>query len=423
MNYFTTDLYETKREIVIFSDKLASGLSKPECKFVMDMMFGLSRSQSVLLSDIARSLDENIKLRYTIERLSSHLENMNDHEIAILRNNYNKLVLKNIDKEPLVLLDDSEIIKKYGKKFEDLCMVRDASSLKDDIYPGYHVCEATVVTKNEKQPISLYSHIYSSESSGFKSMNDETLKSIEYVKSVIEGRCTFVCDRGYDANIYYDYFIDKNENEDDFVIRLKENRILLFKGKAKKVGEIAQRRKGKVKMKMYFSKGDAEVYVSHTRVELPTHKGKTLYLVIIYGLSEEKPMMLLTNKVIKNKKDVHKIVRAYMSRWRIEENFRFKKQQYGFENMRVRKLKAMNTLNMMLMMHIGHIGMLAEKVDKKLLVIKMIERGKSIKGRTYLWYYQISRGIKEILKYAHKGIKEFQGIREKKEYVQLELKL
>ena len=94
MNYFTTDLYETKREIVIFSDKLASGLSKPEYKFVIDMMFGLSRSQSVLLSDIARSLDENIKLRYTIERLSSHLDNMNDHEIAILRNNYNKLVLK-----------------------------------------------------------------------------------------------------------------------------------------------------------------------------------------------------------------------------------------------------------------------------------------------------------------------------------------
>ena len=73
-------------------------------------------------------------------------------------------------------LDDSEIIKKYGKKFENLYMVRDASSLKDDIYPGYHVCEATVVTQNEKQPISLYSHIYSTESKGFKSMNDETLK-------------------------------------------------------------------------------------------------------------------------------------------------------------------------------------------------------------------------------------------------------
>lgn len=135
----------------------------------MDMMFGLSRGQSVLLSDISRALDEDIKLRYTIDRLSAHLENMNDHEMDILRNNYNQLVL----------LDDSEIIKKYGKKFEDLCMVRDASSLKEDIYPGYHVCEATVVTQNEKQPISLYSHIYSTESKGFKSMNDETLKSIE----------------------------------------------------------------------------------------------------------------------------------------------------------------------------------------------------------------------------------------------------
>lgn len=145
----------------------------------MDMMFGLSRGQSVLLSDISRALDEDIKLRYTIDRLSAHLENMNDHEMDILKNNYNQLVLKNIDEEPLVLLDDSEIIKKYGKKFEDLCMVRDASSLKEDIYPGYHVCEATVVTQNEKQPISLYSHIYSTESKGFKSMNDETLKSIE----------------------------------------------------------------------------------------------------------------------------------------------------------------------------------------------------------------------------------------------------
>lgn len=157
-----------------------------------------------------------------------------------------------------------------------------------------------------KQPISLYSHIYSTESKEFKSMNEETLKSIEYIKSIIEKKCTFVCDRGYDANIYYEY----------------------------------------------FSKKDKEVYVSHTRVELPLYKGTILNLVIVYGLSEQKPMMLLTNKEIKSKKDVYKIVRGYMSRWRIEENFRFKKQQYGFENMRVRTLKPMNVLNTILMMHI-----------------------------------------------------------------------
>lgn len=421
MNNFNTNLYETKREIINYSNKIAEGLKKPTAKFIMDMLYGLSKNQSVMLSDISRALDENIKLNYTIDRLSKNLERISDEELEIIRDNYNRAVLNEIDKEPLVLLDDSEIIKKYGKKFEDLCKVRDASSLKDDIYPGYHVCEATLITKKEKQPISLYSYIYSTESKKFKSMNEETLKSIEYVKSIIERKCTFVCDRGYDANIYYEYFLNEECN-DDFIIRLTEKRKLLFKGKSKKASEIAVKRKGKIKMNMYFSKEDKEVYVSHTRVELPLYKGKILNLVIVYGLSEEKPMMLLTNKEIKSKKDVYKIVRGYMSRWRIEENFRFKKQQYGFENMRVRTLKSMNVLNTILMIHIGHIGIMAEKINSKLLVIKIIERSKSLKGKAYLWYYQISNGIKEILKFAHTGIKRFQEMK-KKTFEQLYLEL
>ncbi len=82
-------------------------------------------------------------------------------------------------------------------------MVLDASSLnKKDIKPGYHVCEASVITKYEAHPISVYSKIYSTKTKGFVSKNEETLKSIEYVKSFICKRCTFVMDRGYDANIF-----------------------------------------------------------------------------------------------------------------------------------------------------------------------------------------------------------------------------
>ena len=56
-------------------------------------------------------------------------------------------------------------------------------------------------------------------------------------------------------------------------------------------------------------------------------------------------MMLATNKAIKSKEDVVSIVRTYMSRWRIEEYFRFKKQHFGFENFRVRSLMSINNLN------------------------------------------------------------------------------
>lgn len=422
MNYFTTDLYETKRDIVTFSKHLSKGLTKPEAKFVMDMQYGISASQNILISNIARTLQEPIKLGNTIERLCNHLNNMSEETLELIKRNYYKQVVKTLPNEPLVLLDDTEIVKLHGKKFEDLCMVRDASAVKETIAPGYYVCEATVVTEKEKQPISLFSHIYSTNSKGFISKNDETLKSIKAIKQVLPQKCTFVGDRGYDANVYYKCFLQENNN-DDFVIRLKENRNLLFKNIEKNVGEIARKRKGKIKMNLYFQDLDKEVYISHTKVSLPCKPKQTLTLVIVYGLSEENPMLLLTNKMVSCKEDVIRIVRAYMSRWRIEEHFHFKKEQYDFEDMRVRTLKGMNALNTMLMIHIGYIGILAENINKKLLVIKLVERSKSLKNRAYMWFYQVSNGIVNVLKYAHHGVQEFHERKVKERNKQLQFNL
>ena len=87
-------------------------------------------------------------------------------------NNYLNEVSKNIDKEnAIVLFDDSDINKEYSKKLEDLDRIIDASSQDKKIVNGYHVCEATVLTKNEKQPISIYSKIYSCKSHNFISKN------------------------------------------------------------------------------------------------------------------------------------------------------------------------------------------------------------------------------------------------------------
>ena len=64
-----------------------------------------------------------------------------------------------------------------------------------------------------------------------------------------------------------------------------------------------------------------ELMISYTKATLPYNK-KEYTLVIVYGLSEEHPMKLLTNIDIKEKEDVIKIVRLYLSRWRIEEHFK-----------------------------------------------------------------------------------------------------
>ena len=171
-----------------------------------------------------------------------------------------------------------------------------------------------------------------------------------------------------------------------------------------------------------FDNEEYNLTVSYTKATLPYNK-REYQLVIVYGLSEEHPMKLLTNIDIKDKESVIKVVRLYLSRWRIEEHFRGKKQEYDFENMRVRTLKSMNNLNMMLTIHLGHIAILADKMDKKLLSIKIIYASKSLKQDVIVWLSQFARGIKEILKYAHEGIKKWQQIEKRGEYKQLELRL
>ena len=417
----TMNSYEMKRDIVNFSKKVSEGVNKSTSKFVMDMEYGLAKSGSCLISEIARSLDENIKLNYTIERLCDNLSNMYDDEKELIWNNYLDEVKKNVDLDsPIVLFDDSDINKEYSRKLEDLDRVVDASSQEKKIVNGYHVCEATILTKNEKQPLSIYSKIYSCKSKTFESKNKYTIESIHAAEKIVGEKFIGVFDRGYDDNKIFNY-MEKNKHK--FVVRLDDQRVLLFKGIKRNVEEVSKTRKGKIKMTALFDDNEEkELMISYVKAILPYNK-KEYTVVFVYGLSEEHPMKLLTNIKNEEKEDAIKIVRLYLSRWRIEEHFRGKKQEYDFENMRVRTLKAMNNLNMMLTIHLGYIAMLVDKMDKKLLVIKIIESSKSLRRKIIVWLSQISRGIKEILKYCHTGIKEWQEIEIREKYKQLEFKL
>ncbi len=408
-----------KREIGKFTKKITKNLDKVSKKFVMDMQYGLSKSKSCLISEISRALDEKINLKNTVERLCNNLVRLTEEQRNIIKNNYYKEIKKYFGEEPVAIFDDSDINKEYSKKLEDLDKVIDASSSNKETVNGYHVCEAVILGKNEKQPFSVYSEIYSCKSKDFVSMNKYTTDSIDTVINVLKRKCNMVFDRGYDDNKIIDY-VDKSENY--FVIRMNDKRTFLFKGKKKNAYQEALKRKGKVKMELWFEEEKYEVSVSHTKVTLPYNK-KDYELVFVYGLSEERPLILLTNRRIHSKEEVIKVVRLYFYRWRVEEYFRSKKQEYDFENMRVRTLKAMNNLNLMLMIHMGHMAMLIEDMDKKLLTMKIIEASKSLKRKVLVWFYQMARGIKEILSNARTGIKALEKIETREKEKQLYFKL
>ena len=105
MDNFTINNYEMKRDIINFSKKICEGASKPELKFTMDMIYGISKSKDVLLSSIAGALDEDTKKAYTIDRLSDNLaSDMNEN----IDKNYMDMAMNSLGDNPIFIIDGSD---------------------------------------------------------------------------------------------------------------------------------------------------------------------------------------------------------------------------------------------------------------------------------------------------------------------------
>ena len=399
MTNYTKLSYQLKRKTTNFSKKISKNISKPKTKFVTQTIYGLLKGQSILLSDIARSLKEKITLKKTIDRLSRNLKNFDEHKN--IKENYINNINSYITDNTVFCCDKSDIAKPYGEKMEAIDYIRDGS--KNERAKGYDTFEIAALTDKKQLPIGIYSKIYSRLEKGFKSRNIEAFKGLDFVEKHFGNKGVYALDRGYDANKYYKYFIKGNKN---FVIRSRKNRNVIYKGKTLNILKLAKLYKGKY-VNYYTDKHGRKrkVKFSYAPIKLPALKNKDLTLVIIHGRGKE-PMMLITNIKPKAKKLTLAILKAYIKRWKIEEYFRFKKQQFDFENIRVRSLNSIRTLDLLLTMAIGLIAKFsAQRKTKLKYFVKKI--AKRIYDIPKFDYYTIADGIKGILEKTTSGIKKF----------------
>lgn len=400
MTNFTTNTYTMKREILTFSNKVSSSLNKSDSKFTADMTYGILASNSCLLTDIVDQLHETTKKVNAVERLSKHLVKGVPEDTI---NSYHQIISKWIPSDPVIHIDDSDIIKPKGYKFESLDRVRDGSrsTQSKTVYEkGYHVTEACVLSNNH-HPISIFSSIYSSKVKNYTSANTITFEAIKQGVELFP-RATYVMDRGYDDN---KMFLKLDEQDQDYIIRLTAKRKLLYHNKWTKATELRNRRKGKIKMPLHYRGKEHQAYLSHVKVQI-TASRKEIYLVLVYGITEH-PMMLATNKEIKSKEDVIRIAKFYFSRWRIEEYFRSKKQLFKFEQFRVRKLTAINALNFYITLCMAFLTHISMKSETNALLIAIIKTANPIKNKVDFKYYRIAKGIKGILAYSREGIRSW----------------
>lgn len=96
--------------------------SKPQHKFLNQIVFGLQSAKDIKLSNVVRALDEPIKLKKTEERLSRNLATQGMDE------KLNALIAaqgaSRIGRDTLIIVDPTDIHKEYAENHQVLDVMR-----------------------------------------------------------------------------------------------------------------------------------------------------------------------------------------------------------------------------------------------------------------------------------------------------------
>ncbi len=410
MNHHSITSSNIKRSLLRFSERISQGLSRPEFKFVTQMIYGILSAQSCHLSKIARSLNEKSSLKKTIDRLSRNLNSFSEQEA--LTNNYVSKVKSVFTDSTLLVVDGGDVTKAYSPKMEHIGKVRDGST--GAIAQGYPTLGVAALTPERKMPICVYSRVYSASETGFISEDDEVLKALDFLSAHFKKSNPRVFDRGYDANIYYERLA---KNGEAFVIRAKKNRDVIYKGKRINILALAKRFKGKYSLKFRKKNGmQADCKISVVPIALPCMPNERLNLVICNGFGQD-PLMLITNLKSEDPRLSVAVTKVYLLRWRIEEFYRFKKQQFGFEDFRVRSMASIRNLDLLVTIAIGWIGLMSEKCEESSVIMELIHISKRIYGIPKFVFYAIADGFFALIAKAASGIEHM--LRKKPKSAQL----
>lgn len=385
-----------KAQLTKFSSELCTGLSKPLEKFVGQMLFGIQASQDVKLSNIARSLKDGIPLIKTEDRLS---RNLKAEELeAKLAPRLAKMASQRVEANTVLCLDLSDIRKEYAKKMEYLAPVHDGST--GEIHAGYWLCDITGAAVNGSEIVPLYQKLYSAGAKDFTSENAEVLAGIDLVRTHTQGRGIWAVDRGGDRKKLLEPLLDRHER---FVIRSTGKRFVIDRKNMKRsVAELGAKCRLRYQARIVkIQDGQEKTWDLRYGVEPIRLAGRDeqLSLVVVAGWGEE-PMLLLTSALdgARDSQSLWWIVQIYLTRWKIEETFRFIKQSYNLEDIRVMTYQRLKNL-VVLVTAAAYFAatFLGQKMKLRILCEKLLIISQRFFGIPPFRFYALADGIQKIL--------------------------
>jgi len=392
-----------KQQVRRFSGELSVGLGKVASRFVEEMVYGISATGSVKLTEAARALEEGIALHATHKRLSARLDE--EGLGARVSANLLRVGAPTIRPETLLIVDPSEVTKKYARKMQYLATVRDGSA--QTFGNGYWLCAVVGCEVDGREIVPLSQRLWSQAAPEVVSENATVREQVAEVLAATDYRGILVYDRGGDRReLLVPWTQDRRVR---YLVRQRGDRQLAYKGKRKSGTELAGLCKTPYAETVVREKdGKEQVYFlefGFLPVRLPEHAARPLWLVVVKGFGAE-PLLLLTTQPLRlNRAVVWWVVRAYLTRWRIEETIRFIKQSYEFEDVRVLTYRRLQNLAVLVLAAAQFAAVwLGARLKLEVLAEHVLDAAKRIFGVPDFKYYALADGLAAIFRRVGKGL-------------------
>ena len=226
------------------------------------------------------------------------------------------------------------------------------------------------------------------------------LNAIRCVAAATDKKGIWAIDIGGDRR---EIIIPLLDNELQFVIRQKGDRhILLPSGRRCAIERAAQwcrateERIVEVEREGYTAK--KHLKLGTLPVRLPERPQKPVWLVVIRGLSPH-PVLLLTNVPPKSgMKHAEWIADVYLTRWKCEETYRFLKQSYHLEDVRVRSYIGLRNTYALVHAALYFVSVvIGTKAKLNLIFKKVYSKAKRFYELASFFAYAVADGIHRLL--------------------------
>lgn len=343
-----------------FQRNLSTLFSRPEQRFIREILFGILSSTHVHASKIGRHIKDNLSLKKTLKRLSYHLSKP---ELWLrLQRAYLQTNESLLSHSSYFVLDIGDITKQYATKMEGLYHVHDGSH--GGTKPGYWTigvigCEANPEKKNRLKIHPLYTELFSLHTEKEERTISENKKILNAISEVTNGcsantKAFWVADRGLDRRKIIEPLLRQKMK---FIIRLNTHRHLWYKCQGQSVDKIAGqvslqhsyriRRKhhNKYKWREYEMGAVAVGWINEFTKKVGPQK---LWLVVAQPVNKPGSKHYFLVHADETISDIAQIIKktaeGYSARWQIEEVYRHIKTQFHLESLAYRNYERIKNI-------------------------------------------------------------------------------